>query len=734
MEGMRQWVLRLAAVLLLFLCVLCQFPAGRRALVRWVGLEKTFQGQPAHVWSAGLKAGQRPEAKRRGFRFSSPAARELREGGPAAVPVLLELLNDPDPHVRLVAGAVLADMGPEAGVPALVAVLDHGLEFAGVSPSDDQDRQMRAFEWYPVREEALRALIDLGPGAEPAVPVLVHQLKARGYQVSPSVIDALGAVGPPAQEALPHLVDLVRYDRQHPKRDDSHLRARAAQAAWRIDPTGRVVIPALFEFSFRLLRDPAVRRAFSSVGPRAAASAAAALVPGLDDADPDVRLWAAEALGNMGPRAADAVPRLVTLLERGEPQARAQAAKALGAIGSGARSVVAALCEHVKDPDPKVRWQAITALSSLGPDARAAVPALIEALQDPDAQAWAARALGSMAPVAKTAIPALVKGLDGGDLRFRLDCAAALGEFGGEAREAVPSLIRGLNDPELSIPQQSCRTLAAIGPAAREAVPALADAVRGHKDIFARAGAALALGRIGPGAAEAVEALVGALGKDQYVEVRLHAAWALGEIGQKPEVVVPALTRLLDDGEWSIRLYAAEALGKFGPRAQPAVAALVREMAHRAQGWAWLAAAQALWRIDHRTDETVPVLAAAFETGDDAGKVIAATTLGEMGPAAREAAPALRKALRDEDALVRIEAAAALARVEGRPEVVLPVLIARLRGDNDDRAQCRAAEALGEMGEQARDAVPALTEAREDRARNVREAAARALRKIVPGG
>ncbi len=70
--------------------------------------------------------------------------------------------------------------------------------------------------------------------------------------------------------------------------------------------------------------------------------------------------------------------------------------------------------------------------------------------------------------------------------------------------------------------------------------------------------------------------------------------------------------------------------------------------------------------------EAVPVLVALLPEGragneDASARTAAVEALGEIGPAARDAVPALKKALYDADDGVRREAADALKRIEAKP-------------------------------------------------------------------
>jgi HEAT repeat protein/poly(3-hydroxybutyrate) depolymerase len=118
--------------------------------------------------------------------------------------------------------------------------------------------------------------------------------------------------------------------------------------------------------------------------------------------------------------------------------------------------------------------------------------------------------------------------------------------------------------------------------------------------------------------------------------------------------------------------------------------------------------------------------------GADAGKrKAAAEALGKLGPAAREAVPALRQALADSDGAVRVAAALALWRVGGQAEAVVPTLLAAL---NDPRKEVRQAvlEALWYVGPHAAAVAPALRDLLASPDRRLRIYAAYALWKVDP--
>src|SRR5207248_7356444 len=78
-------------------------------------------------------------------------------------------------------------------------------------------------------------------------------------------------------------------------------------------------------------------------------------------------------------------------------------------------------------------------------------------------------------------------------------------------------------------------------------------------------------------------------------------------------------------------------------------------------------------------------------------------------------------------------AAVALGRASAGTAEAVPALMAGLRADASDGMRMAAARALGEVGPEARPAVPLLREMSKERNPDVREAAQEALQKIGGG-
>jgi HEAT repeat protein len=124
--------------------------------------------------------------------------------------------------------------------------------------------------------------------------------------------------------------------------------------------------------------------------------------------------------------------------------------------------------------------------------------------------------------------------------------------------------------------------------------------------------------------------------------------------------------------------------------------------------------------------KSVAELERMLEGPDPAAQVQGAFGLGRLGAAARPAAPALMRALKSPDALVRQQAAGALGQV-GAEEAV-PALAEALR-DAEWSVRRQAAVALGQLGSPARAAEAALRKCERDPNALVRKAAREALGK-----
>ncbi|MFI0984551.1 hypothetical protein [Streptomyces exfoliatus] len=280
---------------------------------------------------------------------------------------------------------------------------------------------------------------------------------------------------------------------------------------------------------------------------------------------------------------------------------------------------------------------------------------------------------------------------------------------------------------------------------------------RGGVGRSGRDGALLALARAGD--ARAVPLLARAL---EEGEVRRELLYATDGLGPSAAMLAPLLRRRLSEVELDERLHdraapllfalgavrggqalpevlrvlrgappnrrdgvreaALRTLAAFGPAAREAVPDMRRLMASESAAVA-TAAARALWAAEGDLAEVLPALERWLRPGvSGADRCAAAQALGEIGPAAGAAAPALRPGLASRDLWVRVRSAAALWRVSGDTAAALPVLLGAW--EENRHARVDVAECLAEMGPAAASAqLVVLTELTRRRRHNAREGA-----------
>ena len=206
----------------------------------------------------------------------------------------------------------------------------------------------------------------------------------------------------------------------------------------------------------------------------------------------------------------------------------------------------------------------------------------------------------------------------------RMEAANHLGTLGRNGSEAITTLIQSLNDPSEPVGLNAAYALGAIG---EESIEPLTNALQDENETIRRH-AAYALTAVGSGVEERVTELL----NHKSADTRGYAAYVLGEIDAVDSV--PNLVSLLDDESVNIRRNVVEALGL----------------------------------IQGNTDTSVRALAKALVKDEDKQtRFTAALSLARIGPAAEEAVPALKDALKDNDRYVRGYGVEALKYI-GTPE------------------------------------------------------------------
>jgi HEAT repeat protein len=396
--------------------------------------------------------------------------------GERDVASLARQLKDADAHKASEAAQALRALGKDAApaVPALVEALS--------------DRRSPVNEPFPVRPTvgsyAGEALVAIGA---PAVPALVERLNSRDVGVRRAALWRLQEIGEPAKAAVPRMKALVEND-----------------------PSPAIKLAALGAYFAAAPKDDALPDILGRL---------------LTDPTPEVRGYAAQLAGAIGPRAAVTIPKLRRLLEDDANESvaitpdfsslravRSDAARALGEIGPASKSAVGRLTEMMtSDPDHEVRASAALAVFRIENGSPAALNALIAGLKDdgdtPSDPEAAADALAELGPKAAPAMEALVELLPYHNEFVRSASVAAIAAIGGP--EAVKRVASALDDEDQMVQQTAADKLGDLGPAAAPAVPRLIELTRDSDDVgfLVRHAAIEALGKIGSAAGAALPAL-----------------------------------------------------------------------------------------------------------------------------------------------------------------------------------------------------------------------------------
>jgi HEAT repeat protein/mono/diheme cytochrome c family protein len=360
--------------------------------------------------------------------------------------------------------------------------------------------------------------------------------------------------------------------------------------------------------------------------------------------------------------------------------------------GSGARPATVLSVGNAEDPRVR-RWAAWTLGRSgtISPDAS---EALLLALADEDllVRRYASVAVVAFGPTLAPRLTALIES----NPVARPHAEAALIALGGPT---VPEVVRLLENREPAAQASAVRILTEIGPPAAPAIPFLIEALRGTSSRARCVRIAAALGATG---SASVTPLTRLFESSDRPLTREMASRALGFAGPRASEAVPLLLDALGDPDGRIRFTAAAALGRI--RTVRAVEPLVERVRHDTNRTVRMYSIEALGEIGPGANAAVPALIEVFAREDDNLAGRAAWALAGIGVLSM---PALLQALENPDPRTRAHASHALGLVGADPGRVVPPLIGML-GDDDNLVRERAATALVELGA---DAVPYLGQA-----------------------
>jgi HEAT repeat protein len=581
-----------------------------------------------------------------------------QQGAPSRpkVDVLLRQLRSEDPDDVAFAEKCLVEAGPE--ILQALGELVFELEI------HDEQAMLRV-PWIGFRRDARldaartppESLLpgdrflhgdDAAESPYDAVETDIEPEQRRDHDALWAATRVLVRLGPPALPLLARM--LADPPRAH----------AAATALGRLGPPAVRVAEGTLEAPHPIVRGESVR-VLGLAGDATPDELLPAIVAALRSADPRTHRRAAWTLVRLGPRA---VPALGALLadRASSVEDRCRALAVVALLAARAQPVAERVLALLEGGEAELAPWAAQALGRMGLSgdiasrAAAALTGLCERAPRP-ARIAALEALGGMPAAATGALPLLTRSLAVTDEDVRLVATVALGRIAAPA--SLEPLAQRLHDPSPRVRRAAAAALVAFG---ERAVPCLLatleplatetqDAV---VDALVRIGTACV-----PGLAK--KALAG----DPHV--RRGAILGLGRLcGAAPEALA-TLAKLLGGDDESMRRCAISALGGAGSRGANRAVLLLTPCLRDESPWVRYSTVQALGQLGPAAAGAVPALMDALDDDVLEIRVAAAEALAEIGPAARAALPVLRKIADDGPEPLQSAARAAARSVAASP-------------------------------------------------------------------
>jgi len=620
------------------------------------------------------------------------------------LPVLTAALADPKPDVRCNAASAIARLGPKA------------------APATQKLWPLASDPAAPIREAALRALIDIG-GVSPAplCKLLVHTDAGVRVTAAENLRDFSGI--PP--EAVGDLAMAVTDD-------NPGVRLAAADALATLGPKAAPAVPALLKaLADRVPKDKldldefafAVLNAVAAVGE----PAVPAVTKSLTDPNPVARFLGAYMIGEIGPPAKSAAPALEKLLAEPTGLIVQEAARALVVVTGSTDKVKGLIEGALTSADPANRLAAVVCVGRMGPAGQPFAESALRLLADPRAEVRAA-ALDYVATLdpatAKPAVPTVAKLLSDEDADTRLQAAKVLRTLGRAAAPAAAALAKAVaSDADDGVRTAALDALASFGAAGKAALPELLKVIGDPTAPAAVRVRALAVApSLAPADADLAKAVTRAM-SDESQEIRGAACQVLPGLADPPADAVTKLGDLIvSEKDYAGRTLAVRAAADLGPKAAPiqdriakAATSDVREYA----AWGKLAVA----RVGGNPDGVQAVIRTGLASQWPAERHAALAALGGVVLPSAENLPGILAASRDRAAATRQLAAAALMRVPDSAAAVTRLTEMLKDADSDvKQAAIASLEALGPMAKAASRALKELANGKDDTARAARKA------------
>lgn len=495
---------------------------------------------------------------------------------------------------------------------------------------------------------------------------LVQALRADESRLAMDAAERLGEMGKTALRAMPALVRASRH--RHP-----YLRHSALLAIRRISPADERAVRACRE----RLNDPAsfVRcaavQSLSAAGRKNVPDIRSLLENAMSDPMSDVRAAAIGVALRSSHIARQLMPRIHQLLHDRSKHVRAEALKAIGRWQNSApadeTSVVARPAERIRklleSKQAALRAGACEELGELPIPESDAVPLLLASLADPKptVRAAAVHSLAEIPGAAQSATESLLRLLGDPNWMVRRAAGWALGSFAETDLKTRLRLLKMLEGREEGLRSGALHALSRHG-ITEEMIEPLLGAGE-DKDFMERGTALHVLASSTEDLSKWTERIV-KLMDDDDMEVRVAALRIVREhqLGEEGLLDSLALEGLRHDSA-SIRLQSVLAFEQSNNPNPDAARLLVRLMIEDPDDGVRYRAGYALHAVGGPPVEAVPQLITALKHLDESVADWATSSLGDLGPRAEAAVPALMRIAKETGA--SSAAASALFSIRG---------------------------------------------------------------------
>ncbi len=503
----------------------------------------------------------------------------------------------------------------------------------------------------PVRGVLLESAAAVGADPEFLASLLVETLLEGAEEQQDAVFNAITAHPAIARECVPTL-GLLLHDAS------ASRRALAASLLGRLGSEALPAAPPLVDQLAGGAEPDEVERYLNAlilIGPGvlpAVLEPASSISP----ADLDEAHWMVRVLRGLAPLTLE---EMEGLLPGASPTVACAILQSLPRYNRRNRAVekeVMALTSHA---EAALRMHAVTMLCRIPVPEKVWLRAERRALKDlsPQVRAAALAALRHVPMANEERVQILMAGIEADEREVRLVSVEELGQLGALAKPAVPVLLASAQGPS---PVRSYRAavvkaLGEIGEGAKEAVPFLIGLLDDASAGGLRTESLQALASMEKAAQPALPMIEELLGSKD-AELRQAALGAYASIETDAEKLIPVYLTALEDPSAEVRRPVIDGLGRLGERGEPAAEALVDLLDSEPDR------RPALEALREIRSQSVSLCLRMLDHDSPSVRLLACDHLGRIR--SEEAVPALRKAMRDEYSFVRRRAREALERIE----------------------------------------------------------------------